>query len=57
MAEYEQIDGSKAQRWQIVVQAIKYGATVDVVTSKVQECLYETLGPLDRQTSTESVLA
>jgi len=46
MAENEEIDVSKARRWQTVVEAIKRGESVDDVTSKVQDCLYKTLRSL-----------
>ena len=46
MAENEEIDLSKARRWQTVVQTIKRGESLEAVTSKVRDCLYKTLRSL-----------
>jgi len=46
MAENEEIDLSKARRWQTVVHAIRRGESLETVTSKVQDCLYKTLRSL-----------
>ena len=46
MPENEEIDLSKARRWQAVLQAVRRGEPVEDVAEKVRDCLYKTLRAL-----------
>ena len=56
MAENEEIDLSKARRWQSVVQALKRGESVDPVADKVRDCLYKTLRSLRKKIPLEELI-